>query len=108
MTKGNLSRRDPSERDGRRNTEPFGGKMAETPDSETVSTRTERIAKLAKQMPGTVLKTLAHHMDVTWLREAYRRTRKDGAKGVDGQSADEYSKELEGNLQLLLERAKSG
>jgi len=82
--------------------------MVETLDSEAVSTRTERIAKLAKQMPGAVLKTLAHHMDVTWLREAYGRTRKDGAKGVDGQSADEYSKELEGNLRLLLERAKSG
>jgi RNA-directed DNA polymerase len=88
--------------------EPFGGKMAETSDSETVSTRTERIAKLAKQMPGAVLKTLAHHMDVTWLREAYRRTRKDGAKGVDGQSADEYSENLEANLRVLLERAKSG
>ena len=82
--------------------------MAETSDSETVSTRTERIAKLAKQMPGAVLKTLAHHMDETWLREAYRRTRKDGARGVDGQSASEYAEELEANLQQLLERAKSG
>ena len=82
--------------------------MAETSDSETVSTRTERIAKLAKQMPGVVLKTLAHHMDETWLREAYRRTRKDGARGVDGQSASEYAEELEANLQQLLERAKSG
>lgn len=82
--------------------------MSETSDSEVVSTRTERIAKLAKQMPGAVIKTLAHHMDVTWLREAYRRTRKDGATGIDGQSAEEYSKELEQNLQLLLERAKSG
>ena len=25
--------------------------------------------------------TLAHHIDVEWLREAYRRTRKDGAPG---------------------------
>jgi group II intron reverse transcriptase/maturase len=59
-------------------------------------------------MPGAVLRTLAHHVDVTWLREAYRRTRKDGATGVDGQSADEYSKELERNLLDLLERAKAG
>lgn len=82
--------------------------MAEMLDSETVSTRTERIAKLAKQMPGAAIKTLAHHMDVTWLREAYRRTRKGGAKGVEGLSAEEYAKDLEGNLQVLLERAKSG
>ena len=82
--------------------------MVETSDSETVSTRTERIAKLAKQAPEMVIKTLAHHMDVVWLREAYRRTRKDGARGVDGQSAEEYAKDLEKNLRALLERAKSG
>jgi len=82
--------------------------MTETSDSEAVSTRTERIAKLAKKMPGVALKTLAHHIDVAWLRAAYRRTRKDGATGVDGQSAEEYAKDLEANLQDLLERAKSG
>ena len=52
--------------------------------------------------------TLAHHIDIDWLREAYRRTRKDGARGVDGQSAAEYATKLEDNLQSLLERAKSG
>jgi RNA-directed DNA polymerase len=82
--------------------------MDETSDSTTVSTRTERIAKLAKQAPGMVMKTLAHHMDETWLREAYRRTRKNGATGVDGLTATEYAKDLEGNLQRLLERTKSG
>jgi group II intron reverse transcriptase/maturase len=54
------------------------------------------------------LRTLAHHIDVDLLREAYRRTRKDGALGVDGQSAEEYSADLEGNLQKLLDRVKSG
>jgi hypothetical protein len=107
-TKGNLAEGTLPSEAGRRNTEPFGGKMVETSDSEAVSTRTERIARLAKQMPGAVLKTLAHHIDEAWLREAYRRTRKDGARGVDGQSAEEYSKELERNLRILLERAKSG
>jgi group II intron reverse transcriptase/maturase len=47
-------------------------------------------------------------MDLEWMREAYRRTRKDGAVGVDGQTAGEYAEELEGNLQALLDRAKSG
>jgi group II intron reverse transcriptase/maturase len=51
---------------------------------------------------------LAHHIDVNWLREAYRRTRKDGALGVDGQSAEQYAERLEDNLQSLLDRAKSG
>jgi group II intron reverse transcriptase/maturase len=42
------------------------------------------------------------------LREAYRLTRKDGATGVDGQTAEQYGSELEKNLQSLLDRAKSG
>lgn len=82
--------------------------MTETSDSEAVSTRTERIAKLAKKAPDMVLKTLAHHLDAAWLREAFRRTRKAGATGVDGQSAAEYAKDLNKNLSELLERAKSG
>jgi len=55
-----------------------------------------------------VLSTLAHHMDVEWLREAYHRTRKDGAVGVDGQTAADYEADLEENLRSLVERAKSG
>jgi group II intron reverse transcriptase/maturase len=47
-------------------------------------------------------------MDLEWLKEAYRRTKKDGATGVDGQSGKEYAENLEGNLQGLLNRAKSG
>lgn len=82
--------------------------MAETPGSTTVSTRLERIAKLAREAPEVALTTLAHHIDVDWLREAYRRTRKDGATGVDRQTADEYARNLEGNLHSLLERMKSG
>jgi len=63
---------------------------------------------MAKAKPGVQLTTLAHHIDVDWLREAYRRTRKDGARGVDGQSAKQFAEKLEDNLQSLLERAKSG
>jgi RNA-directed DNA polymerase len=82
--------------------------MAGTSTPENVSTKLERIAKLAKQMPGAQLRTLAHHIDVEWLHEAYRRVRKDGATGVDGQTAEQYAKELSSNLQSLLDRAKAG
>ena len=44
------------------------------------------------------------HLDLAWLYEAYRRTRKDGAVGVDGQTAADYEKDLEGNRRSLLER----
>lgn len=82
--------------------------MAETQGSTTVSTKLERIAKLAKERPDVALTTLAHHIDIDWLREAYRRTRKDGALGIDGQGAEEYAEHLEVNLRSLLERAKDG
>jgi group II intron reverse transcriptase/maturase len=82
--------------------------MTETSSSQDVSTKLVRIAKLAKELRGTSLMTLAHHIDVDWLREAYRRTRKDGAVGVDGQSAETYAEQLEANLRSLLDRAKSG
>ena len=82
--------------------------MVETPSSEIISTKLERIAKQAHEAPDMAFKTLAHHIDIDWLREAYRRTRKDGARGVDGQSAKDYAVNLEENLQSLLNRAKSG
>jgi RNA-directed DNA polymerase len=84
------------------------GTMTETQSSTNISTRLERIAQLAKEKPNIALTTLAHHIDVAWLREAHRRTRKDGARGTDGMSAVEYEQALEANLESLLARAKSG
>jgi RNA-directed DNA polymerase len=60
-----------------------------------VSTKLERIAKRAKEMPGVAFTTLAQDIDIEWLKEAYRRTRKDGAVGVDGQTAAAYAANLE-------------
>jgi len=82
--------------------------MPERSGSTSVSPKLERIAKLAKQMPNAALSTLAHHIDIDWLHEAYRRTRKDAAVGVDGQTAADYEVNLEENLRSLLDRAKSG
>ena len=73
-----------------------------------MSTRQQRIAELAKQAPQMGFTSLAHHIDIAWLYHAYQRTRKDGAVGVDGQTAEDYEQDLLGNLRSLLERAKSG
>src|SRR5512132_2599021 len=73
-----------------------------------ISTKLERVAKLAREAPDMAFRSLAHLIDTDWLHEAYRRTRKGGARGVDGQSAQEYQANLEDNLRSLLERAKSG
>jgi RNA-directed DNA polymerase len=82
--------------------------MLGTPRPASVSTKQARIAQLAKQMPTTAITSLSHHMDQAWFEEAFGRTRKDGAVGVDGTSADDYSKNLKDNLQALEDRAKSG
>jgi len=82
--------------------------MAETSSSAEVSTKLQQVAELAQKAPEMVFTTLAHHMDVWFLYEAVRRTRTDGAPGVDGQSAAQYAQHLGTNLRLLLDRFKSG
>jgi group II intron reverse transcriptase/maturase len=77
-------------------------------NSTSVFTKQQRIATLAKQSPQMAFTSLAYLIDLDWLKEAYRRTRKDGAAGVDGVTAAQYEQDLEGNLQRLLDRAKSG
>ena len=78
--------------------------MTGTPRPETVYTKQQRIAELARNCPDMAFTNLAHHIDIDWLRKAYALTRKDGAVGVDGQSAEDYEINLKDNLQDLLNR----
>jgi RNA-directed DNA polymerase len=82
--------------------------MASASELDPVSTRQQRIAELARQSPQMGFTSLAHHIDLHWLHEAYLRTRSDGAPGVDGQTIRDYNVNLRDNLRSLLERAKSG
>ena len=63
--------------------------MAGAQKPDPVSTKHQRIAELAKQSPQLGFTSLNHHLDLNWLVEAYNRTRKDGAPGVDGQTEDD-------------------
>jgi group II intron reverse transcriptase/maturase len=58
-------------------------------------------------MPDRALTSLAYRIDIDWLKEAYRRTRKNGASGVDGQTAEQYAANLDANLESLLTRVKT-
>ncbi len=87
---------------------PLEGNTADASEFVDVSTKQQRIAELARQSPEMGFTSLAHHIDLTWLSEAFHRTRKDGAVGVDGQTGEDYAVDLRGNLRSLLERAKSG
>jgi group II intron reverse transcriptase/maturase len=88
--------------------ESLEGNMADALKSGSVSTGQQRIAELAKQAPQMGFTSLNHHLNLTWLVEAFHQTRRDGAPGVDGQTWDDYKGNLMANLKSLLDRAKSG
>ncbi|MCL2118123.1 MAG: hypothetical protein FWH27_06805 [Planctomycetaceae bacterium] len=68
----------------------------------------QRIASLAQRSPDFAFFSLAHYIDLDWLEEAYHRTRKDGAAGIDGVMGKQYAANLRERLQNLLDRLKSG
>lgn len=84
------------------------GNTEDALESTNVYTKQQRIAQLAKRMPEVGFTSLAYHIDLEWMHEAYRRTRKDGAAGVDDVTAEQYEEDLENNLRSLLDRFKSG
>ena len=45
---------------------------------------------VAREHPDRVFTSLHHLIDIGWMSEAYRRTRKDGATGIDGVTAADY------------------
>src|ERR1700730_10607924 len=72
-----------------------------------LSTKRQRIAELARTKRGVALSSLHHVIDLEWMKEAYRLTRKDGAPGIDGVTAARYATHLVGNLLDLLDCIKS-
>ena len=74
----------------------------------SVSTKQEHIATLARSKPEMAFFTLNQYLDYEWVRYAYDCTRKDGAVGVDEQTAEEYAANLEQNLLALVDQLKSG
>ena len=86
----------------------LGGHRGDTSRSQTVSTKLQGIAEQAIRYPDMVFTTLVHLIDVDFLREAYRLTRKDKAAGVDKVTAKEYAKNLDENLNDLYERLRTG
>ena len=63
---------------------------------------------MARTNRNRAFSSLHHVIDMEWMQEAYRQTRKDGAPGIDGVTAQAYEANLEVNLQDLLDRIRSG
>jgi RNA-directed DNA polymerase len=76
--------------------------------SPTVTTKLQRLAEQAKHDPDRVFTNLAHLIDEDFLREAYRRTRKSSAAGIDGVTAQQYAADLDENLRDLHDRLRHG
>ncbi|HZC03486.1 MAG TPA: group II intron reverse transcriptase/maturase [Gammaproteobacteria bacterium] len=76
--------------------------------SPTVTTKLQRLAEQANHNPERVFTNLAHLIDVDFLREAYRRTSKSSAAGIDGVTAKLYAEHLDDNLHDLHDRLRRG
>jgi len=74
---------------------------------ENMSTELSRIAKLAKEDKKKQFLSIAHHLTVDLLFEAYTNLRKDARAGVDGVTMAEYEEHLGERLQKLHDRVKS-
>jgi group II intron reverse transcriptase/maturase len=67
-----------------------------------------RIAEQSARDPGRVFTTLAHHMTVEFLQEAFERVRPKAAPGVDGVTWATYARNLTTNLEDLHRRLRAG
>ena len=76
--------------------------------SQIISTKLQQIAEQAVKEPEKVFTDLMHLVDVEFLKEAYRKTRKDAAPGLDGVTAQQYGENLDVNLRNLYERMRMG
>lgn len=81
--------------------------MGDTPGSPTISPKLQKIAEQARNYPEMVFNNLYHLIDYDLLSEAYLRTSKDSAPGVDKVTAKDYAADLETNLRDLRERLKA-
>ncbi len=81
--------------------------MRDTPGSPIISPKLQKIAEQARNYPEMVFNNLYHLIDDDLLLEAYQRTSKDSAPGVDKVTAKHYAEALYENLHDLHERLKS-
>jgi group II intron reverse transcriptase/maturase len=63
---------------------------------------------MAASDPNMIFTSLAHLIDIPFLREAWQRTRKDSSPGIDDMTAAEYAANIDANLENLYHRLKSG
>jgi len=73
----------------------------------TTLTKLALISERARREPKLKFTSLAHLLDVGFLRECYMELGRDRANGIDGVSWLEYGEHLDENLENLVERMKA-
>jgi len=66
------------------------------------------IGMLAQKNPEMVFTSLVHRINLSLLKEGFRKIRKGKASGVDGITAEKYAKNLDQNLYQLYQRLRRG
>jgi RNA-directed DNA polymerase len=82
--------------------------MSHTQRWQPICPKLRRVQEKARANPEEQFTSLAQHLTVERLRNAYRRIEADTAPGVDGVSKKEYGKNLERNLEELHRKLKTG
>jgi group II intron reverse transcriptase/maturase len=69
-------------------------------------TKLERITQLSRENPDMVFTSIGHLINVEMLRGCHAKMDGDKAVGIDGITKEDYGRELEKNLEDLVDRMK--
>ena len=71
-----------------------------------MGTKLERTSQLSKENPEMVFTSIGHLINKELLRECHEKMNGDKAVGIDGVTKEEYGRNLEGNLDRLVDRLR--
>ena len=71
-----------------------------------METKLERISQLSRENPNMVFTSIGHLINKEMLKSCHEEMDEDKAVGIDGISKEEYSRNLDQNLESLVERIK--
>lgn len=71
-----------------------------------METKLARIAQLSKENPDMVFTSVGHLINKEMLKECHDKMEGDKAVGIDGITKEEYARNLEENLDALVESLK--
>lgn len=71
-----------------------------------METKLKRISQLSRENPDMVFTSVGHLINKEMLRGCHEEMENGKAAGIDGVTREEYGKNLEKNLENLVERLK--